>query len=101
MSIVIPGNSTAINIFQTNFGLTPGSQDPKLECEKWQQLCNELLADRERLRAELEKARLDQICSDWERQPIGSMEEVLANVDRTTTLDEVIAGFRRELEAEK
>ena len=99
MSISIPMNSTPANVFQLQFGASPGSQDPKAECERWQQLCGELLAERDRLRAELEKARLDTICKDF--APIPSMDEVFARIDRETSIDQLIADFKRELEAGK
>ena len=90
---------TAVGVFQAQYGAPPGSQDAKAECEKWQRLCDELLAERQRLRSELEKARLQQIFNEW--GPIPSMEEVYAQVDRQTSLDEIIAQMKRELEAEK
>ncbi len=68
MSNTIRPNFTAINIFQAHFGSPPGSQDAKTEGEKWARLCDELLADRERLRAELESARLDKICKDFNQE---------------------------------
>src|ERR1700683_3169347 len=80
MSNTSQPNFTAVSIFQAHFGAPPGSQDAKTECEKWERLCDELLAERERLRAELEKARLDKICKDF--QPELQMEEIYAQVVR-------------------
>jgi hypothetical protein len=96
MSNPIQSNGTATTVFQAHFGAPPGSQDAKAECEKWQRLCDELLAERTRLRAELEKIRLDAFC----REPIPNltMEEVYARVDHGTSLDQLIAGFKKELE---
>ena len=79
---------TAISMFQAQFGSPPGSQDAKNECEKWERLCNELLADRERLRAELERVRLDKICKDF--KPVFTREEIYAQVDCETTIDQLI-----------
>jgi hypothetical protein len=97
MSNTIHPNFTAMSIFQAYFGAPPGSQDSKIECENWQRLCDELLADRERLRAELEKARLDKICKDF--KPTFTMEEVYSQVDRQTTIEQIIAEL--EYAAEK
>ena len=99
MSTSIQSIPTAIGVFQAHYGTPPGSSDAKADCEKWQRLCDELLAERARLRAELEKARLEQIFSEW--GPIPSMEKVYAQVDREASLDDIIAQMKRELEAEK
>jgi hypothetical protein len=94
MSISIPSNPTAIAVFQANYGSPPGSQDAKADCEKWERLCDELLIQREGLRTELEKARLDAICKDFKLEL--TMEEVYAQVDRETTLEQLIAELERE-----
>ncbi len=82
-------NLTAVGVFQAHFGALPGSQDARAECERWERLCEQLLADRERLRAELEKARLDKICKDF--KPNLTMEMVYSQVDRATTMDQIIS----------
>src|SRR5688572_3912534 len=96
MSNTIHPDFTARGIFQAHFGAPPGSQDAKTECEKWQRLCDELLADRERLRAELEKARLDRICKDF--KPQFTMEEVYSQVDRETTIEQIITELEHAAE---
>ena len=101
MSSFVQANPNPVGEFQSQFGAPPGTQDPKAECEKWQQLCGRLLADRERLRAELEQARLEKIFGEWDQEPVLSMEQVYAQVERTTTLDQIIADLEREVEAEK
>ncbi len=101
MSSVNQAIPTAVGVFQSHFGAPPGSQDPKAECEKWERLCGELLAERAKLRAELEQARLEKIFAEWDQEPVPSMEEVYAQVDRTTTLDDIIAEMKKELEADK
>ena len=53
------------------------------------------------MRSEDEKARLEQIIAEWEAEPVLSMEQVLAQVDRTTSLDDIIADLERELDAKK
>ena len=77
----------ATAVFLAHYGALPGSQDARSECEKWQRLCDELLAERERLRSELEKARLHTFCKDYKPQ---SMEMVYSQVDRETTLEQII-----------
>jgi len=96
MSNSIQPGFTASGIFQAQFGAPPGSQDAKTECEKWQRLCDELLADRERLRAEVEKGRLEKFCNDF--KPEFTMEEIYAQVDRETTMTEIIAGLEQAAE---
>lgn len=100
MSIPTQSTPTAAGVFQAHFGAPPGSQDAVADCEKWQRLCDELLAERARLRAELEKARLEQIFREWDSLPIQTMEEVYAQVDRSTTLEQLVAEMREELEAD-
>ena len=95
MSSPIENNPTAVSVFQAHFGTPPGSQDAKTECEKWEQLCEKLLMERERLRAELEKERVDRMCKDF--KPELTMEQVYAQVDRETTIEQIIADLEREV----
>jgi hypothetical protein len=74
MSSLIPPIPTAISVFRARFGAPPDGQDANADCEKWERLCSELLAERARLRAKLEKARVDQICKDF--RPEFTMEEI-------------------------
>lgn len=96
MSTVNTSNPNPANEFQGQFGTPPGSLDPKAECEKWQQLCGKLLAERERLRAELDKARVEKIIAEWNLEPVGTMDEVYATVVRDQTIDELIAELENE-----
>src|ERR1043165_7218970 len=98
-------NPTAIGTYQAQFGAPPGSQDAKAECEKWQRLCEELVAEREKLRVELAKAKAEQekialrmMFQEFISMPKLTMEEIYARVDRTTSLEQIIADLRRELE---
>ena len=100
MSTLNQAVPSAIGIFQAHFGAAPGSQDPKAECEKWERLCSELLAERAKLRAELEQARLEKIFAEWDQEPVPSMEEVFAQVDRSTTLEQLIQEIERDAEKE-
>ena len=91
----------AVGEFQTLFGAPPGTLDPKAECEKWQRLCAELLADRERLRAQLarERAAHERTVLESMRAEIDpslTMEQVIAQIDRTTPLEKTIADLKRE-----
>ena len=106
MSNIIQTNSTPGGEFQAHFGAPPGAQDPKAECEKWERLCAELLAERERLRASLAQARADHEKSVLaamfaEFKPTLTMAEVYAQVDRETSMDQIIADLQSELEAEQ
>jgi hypothetical protein len=49
--------STPTGEFQSHFGVPPGSADAAAECKKWENLCGELLAEREMLRAEIAAIR--------------------------------------------
>jgi hypothetical protein len=99
MSSLIQPIPTAIGVFQARFGAPPNGQDAQADCEKWERLCGELLAERARLRGELEKARVEKICKDF--KPEFTMEENYAQVDRDTSLEQIIADLKQELEAGK
>jgi hypothetical protein len=94
MSIPIQSNPTPVGAYQAYFGALPDGQDKKAECEKWERLCGELLAERERLRAELEKERLDSLCKNFKLEL--TMEEVYAQVDRECSLEQIIADLERK-----
>ena|ERR1700722_18851963 len=53
------------------------------------------------LRSAEERARVEQIIAEWEAEPVLSMEEIYAQIDRTTSLEEIIAAMREEAEAEQ
>jgi hypothetical protein len=95
MSSSILPHVAASAVFQAHYSALPGSQDPRSECEKWQRLCDQLLAERERLRSELEKARLHTFCKDYQPQ---SMEMVYSQVDRETTLEQIIGELEQATE---
>src|SRR4051794_16177457 len=88
--------------FQARFGAAPGAQTAEAEREKLIALCNELLADRERLRAELAAARAER---DDFRQGIlvltrkefpFSKEELLAQVSRGPSLRELVNELKKD-----
>jgi hypothetical protein len=87
----IAHGATAGALFRANFGAIPGTEDAKSECEKWERLCDTLLVDRERLCAELEKARLDKICKDFALE--FTQEMVDSQVDHETTMEQIILEF--------
>jgi hypothetical protein len=99
MSIPIQIGPAAMGAFQSHFGSQPGSPDAAAECRKWASLCEELLAEREKLRAELAKAQaltemygnalLQQFAEDYE--PTFTKEEALACLDVKPTIEEIIA----------
>ena len=55
MSNPIQSLPTPTGEFQTQFGGPPGFSDAGAECKKWEKLCGDLLAEREKLRLELAK----------------------------------------------
>lgn len=101
MSNPIQSNGTASSLFQSHFGTPPGGQDAKAECKNWERLCDELLAERVRLKSELEKARLEAIFKEWDAEPKLTMEEIYAQVDRTTSMEQIIADLEKQLEEER
>lgn len=86
--------------FQHHFGGPPGAGDVAADCKKWEQLCGELLAEREKLRDQLERMRTERdryrkslghlVCKDL-LEPEFTKEEMLAFVDRAPPLEELIA----------
>ncbi len=50
MSDTMQTPPTPASVFQAHFGAPPGAQDPRADCEKWERLCGELLAERAKLR---------------------------------------------------
>jgi hypothetical protein len=99
MSNPIQSLPTPTGEFQAHFGGPPGSTDAVAECKKWEKLCAELLADREKLREELAlTTRLYEACSkslaqlqfkDYEPPEITN-EQALACLAENPTLDEII-----------
>lgn len=100
MSSPIQANPNSIGELPRNNGVPTGTQDPRSTCEKREQWYAKLFAEGE-LRSDEEKARLEKILAEWDAEPVLSMEEVFAQVDRSTTLEEMIAEMKREAEAEK
>lgn len=103
MSIPVQDFSAALAQFQSQFGGPPGGPDPKAECEKWQRLCAELLAERDRLQTELAKERAAHertvltMMRD-EVDPSLTREQIYAGIDRETSLDDILERLRQEVE---
>jgi len=53
MSGVEQVNGTVTDPFQARFGVPAGTQSPEAERQQWEQLCRELLQEREKLRADV------------------------------------------------
>jgi hypothetical protein len=91
--------STPTSEFQSHFGNAPGLPDAAAECKKWESLCAELIAEREKLREELDRSQeqcelyrkslLYQFAKDY--QPTFTKEEALAHADGRPTLQELIS----------
>ncbi len=94
MSDTMQSPHTPASMFQAHFGAPPGAQDPRADCEKWERLCGELLAERARLREELERARFVEFCKSF--QPL-TAEELEAQMAGATPFEETIASLKEEL----
>jgi hypothetical protein len=99
MSNPIQSLPTPTGEFQAHFGGPPGASDAKAECKKWETLCGELLAERQKLRDEYAqlkrkydactKALCELKFKDYD-PPVITDEEALACLDQNPTLDEII-----------
>lgn len=96
---------TPTHEFQTHFGTPPGLPDPVAECKKWEKLCGELLAERQKLREDLANTQVerdryiksvshlmskDYVCPYTD-------EELLSCVDRQPPLRDLIAELERDV----
>ncbi len=106
MSSPIQTSATPVGEFQAHFGAPPGTQDARAECEQWERLCAQLLEERARLRAELATAQAENesnlkslaamVCKDFKLDL--TMEEVYAQIDKGTSLEQLIAELECESE---
>lgn len=87
---------------QSHFGTPPGSPDLAAECKRWENLCAELLAEREKLRAELAlaerqvelnwEARFHEWAKDYEPDfTAEDVAEAMARIHEKPTLRDIIA----------
>ena len=103
MSNPIQSLPTPTGEFQAHFGGAPGSPDAVAECKKWEKLCAELLAEREKLREELaQMGRMYDACAkslyqlkfkDYEPPEITpeELKAALASVDDKPSIADFIA----------
>jgi hypothetical protein len=99
MSNPIQSVPTPMGEFQAHFGGPPGSSDLAAECKKWENLCADLLAQREKLRAELaQMCREFDICKKSLYHLVFKndaadfdLELALSHIDDKPTLEELIA----------
>ena len=102
MSNPIQSVPTPTGEFQAHFGGPPGSADLAADCKKWENLCGELLAEREKLRADLaELQRMYDACSktlfrlkckDYKFElDQRAQDDALAHIDDKPTVAEIIA----------
>lgn len=103
MSTPIQSIPTSTGEFQAHFGSAPGTTDAVAECKKWERLCAEVIAERERLREELAKAQRDcdlyrkslfrEMCKDY--KPDYDRSVAFAHLDDTPTVQEIITELER------
>jgi hypothetical protein len=106
MSNILPSAPTATGEFQAQFGSPPGSSDLTAECKKWEKLCGELLADRQKLREELAKLRAERdayykalMRAECENYVCPhSKEELFANAIYEPTIPELLAELEKRQE---
>ena len=95
-------NGKLIQEFQIRFGSPPGSGEPATERQQWEQLCQELLEDRDRLRAEMAKTQgerqqyhkslLTLLAKEMKPEDYDfTYEEILAQSDKGQSLQDFIA----------
>jgi hypothetical protein len=106
MSNPIQSVPTPTGEFQAHFGGPPGSSDLAADCKKWENLCGELLAERQRLREDLAKTQSEReqylkslyhlLCKDYVCPY--TKEELFANAIFEPTMEEIIAELERDKE---
>ena len=99
MSNPVPPLQTPTGEFQAHFGSPPGSPDLTAECKKWETLCAELLAERQKAREELAKTQQERdqylkslyhvLRKDY--KPDFDQEIAFAHIDDKPTIQELIA----------
>jgi hypothetical protein len=97
MSDTMQTPPTPASVFHAYFGAPPGAQDSRADCEKWERLCGELLAERARLRDELERARFVEFCKSFQAL---TPEELEAQIAGATPFEEIIASLKEELRSQ-
>lgn len=85
------------SFFQAHFGAPPGGQDPRADCEKWERLCGELLAERAKLREELERARYEEFRKSFQAMTAEELDALRASA---TPFEEIIDSLKEELRSQ-
>ena len=103
MSNPVQSNPTPIGEFKAHFGGPPGSTDLAADCKKWENLCGELLAEREKLRAEMaklsresetyRKSLIHMLAKEF--KPGFDVELAFAHLNDKSTIEEIIAELER------
>lgn len=106
MSNLMPTTTSATGEFQAHFGGPPGSSDLVAECKKWENLCADLLAQRQKLREELAKAQAER--DRYEKALMRTecenyvcpytKEELFANAIYDPTIPDLLTETEAELE---
>lgn len=99
-------NGTGTDPLRARFGMPAGTQPPEAERQQWEQLCRELLQEREQLRTELAatKAKCERYLLYLQAQSAEeinlTIEEVLAREGQEPTIEQLIAELEQEAAAE-
>src|ERR1051326_8483272 len=96
-------NGVTADPFEARFGVAAGAQAPEAERRQWEQLCRELLQERDRLREELAASqakceRYKLYLRAWSQDSMPSAEEeaeFLKHVDDAPTADQLLAELDR------
>jgi hypothetical protein len=107
MSSPVDAAQSWVNEYQARFGTVPAMHDAKSELENCVQMCQDLIGERDRLRAQLAQVEAER---DQYRRSLSAMlakdyrglaldkETVFAQMVKKPTLAEVIADLEREQE---
>lgn len=106
MSDPVQSLPTPTGEFLAHFGGPPGSADLAADCKKWEKLCGELLAEREKLRDELAKTQAERdgyvkalMRAECENYVCPfTKEELFANAVYEPTIPEILAEVEKDQE---
>jgi hypothetical protein len=95
-------NGAVANPFQARFGVAAGTQAPDVERQQWEQLCRELMQERDRLRTELAEVKakceryLIYLQAEMQNDYVPTPEEAVALAAQQPTIQEVLADLERQ-----
>jgi hypothetical protein len=95
-------NGAVANPFQARFGVAAGTQAPDVERQQWEQLCRELLQERDQLRAQLREmkwerdAALDLYSAKVMETVPATKEELLAQSFSSPSILEILEELERD-----